>query len=444
MSNSQWASRLGFILAAAGSAVGLGAIWKFPYVAGQNGGGAFLLLTFALIFSLGLCLLLVEMAIGRAAQRGALRAFAALGPRGWSLLGWWGVVGGFVLFSFYSVVGGWTLAYVLKAFDGSIVTTDGERLGAIFGAFTADPVHSVAALAAFVGLTLAVVLGGVQKGIEAASKVLMPLLFLLMLVLIVRGLTLPGAAQGLRSFLAPDFGALHAAVVIDALGLALFSLSTGIGAMLVYGSYVGPEIDLPRSAAWVVALTTLASVLGGLMVLPPVFALGMSPAQGPGLSYMVMPAVFAFLPAGQVFAVLFFVLLAVAALTSSISMLELVAASLGDRFGWRRGPVSIAVAVLVLLAGTPAALSFGIWNGWRIGGRTLFEAMDYLVSNIMLPLGGAGIALFACWVAWPQVRRALGAAEGAADGAGLRAVRIVAGIVAPAIILALWVANLRG
>ncbi|MFC4726767.1 sodium-dependent transporter [Coralloluteibacterium thermophilus] len=444
MSNSQWASRLGFILASAGSAVGLGAIWKFPYVAGQNGGGAFLLLTIALIFTLGLCLLLVEMAIGRASQHGGLRAYAVLGRPAWSALGWWGVVGGFVLFSFYSVVGGWTLGYLAQALDGSIVTADRERLGAAFGAFSADPRWSVGWLAAFIGLTTLVVLGGVQKGIEAVSKLLMPLLFLLMLVLIVRGLTLPGASAGLRVFLVPDFGALTPAVVVEAIGLALFSLSTGIGTMLLYGSYVGPGVQLPRAAAWVVALATLASILGGLMVLPPVFALGMSPAEGPGLSFIVMPAVFAYLPAGQVFAVLFFLLLSVAALTSAISMLELVAASLGDRFGWRRRPVSALTALLVFAAGVPAALSFGPWSGATLGGRTVFEVMDYFVSNIALPLGAAGIAVFACWLAWPRVRLQLGAAEGQPDPLHVRAVRVVAGVVAPAVILGLWGVKLFG
>lgn len=444
MSTSQWASRLGFILASAGSAVGLGAIWKFPYMTGLHGGGLFLLLTVGLIFSLGLCLLLVEMAIGRAAQHSALRAYAVLGRPGWSLLGWWGVIGGFVLLSFYSVVGGWTLAYVAKALDGSAVTADREALGALFAGFTADPVQSVAWLALFLALTLAVVLGGVQRGIEAVNKVLMPLLFLLMLVLIARGLTLPGAAEGLRVFLVPDVSALSAGMVVEALGLALFSLSTGIGAMLVYGSYVGPGIHLPGAALWVVVLAFVASILGGLMVLPPVFALGMSPAEGPGLSFIVMPAVFAFLPFGQVFSVLFFVLLAVAALTSAISMLELIAASLADRFEWPRRTVSTAVTALVFVTGIPAALAFGVWSHHGFAGRNIFELMDYLVSNIMLPLGGVGIAVFATWLAWPRVRLALGAREGQPDGAGLRAVRLLAGAVAPVVILGLWALKLRG
>ncbi|MGE8356226.1 MAG: sodium-dependent transporter, partial [Microvirgula sp.] len=360
MTRSQWGSRLGFILAAAGSAVGLGAIWKFPFVAAQNGGGAFLLIFLAITFTLGLALMLAEMSIGRATQQSIVGALRTLKGGGWPVLGYLGVLGGFVVFSFYSVIGGWTIAYFVRALQGDIITRDTVLLGHMLDSFISDPVWPIAALSAFIGLTLAVVLAGVQKGIEQMSKLLMPLLFLLMLALIVRGLTLPGAMTGLLYFVRPDFSKVTADMLISALGLSFFSLSLGNGTLLAYGSYLPKEVRLANSAAWVVGLATLASLLAGLMVLPAVFAVGLDPQAGPGLTFMTMPAVFATLPGGQGFAIAFFALLIVAALTSSVSMLELVSCFLIDEFHLSRRSASLLVSALVFCFAVPASLSFGM------------------------------------------------------------------------------------
>ena len=440
MTRSQWGSRLGFILAAAGSAVGLGAIWKFPFVAAQNGGGAFLLIFLAITFTLGLALMLAEMSIGRATQQSIVGALRTLKGGGWPVLGYLGVLGGFVVFSFYSVIGGWTIAYFVRALQGDIITRDTVLLGHMLDSFISDPVWPIAALSAFIGLTLAVVLAGVQKGIEQMSKLLMPLLFLLMLALIVRGLTLPGAMTGLLYFVRPDFSKVTADMLISALGLSFFSLSLGNGTLLAYGSYLPKEVRLANSAAWVVGLATLASLLAGLMVLPAVFAVGLDPQAGPGLTFMTMPAVFATLPGGQGFAIAFFALLIVAALTSSVSMLELVSCFLIDEFHLSRRSASLLVSALVFCFAVPASLSFGMLNDVRLGDKTIFDCMDFLASNILMPAVGTGVALFTAWISWPRLANEL--AGPGQRPLWLHGMWLLCGLIAPVAIGIIWVNGL--
>ncbi|WP_434631167.1 sodium-dependent transporter [Chromobacterium sp. CV08] len=404
MPRTQWGSRLGFILASAGATVGLGSIWKFPYVTAMNGGGAFLLVYLVFTFTLGLALLQAELALGRAAGCGAVGAFAKLGSPRWKLLGYGGVLCCFLVFSFYSVVGGWTLGYLLRALDGRVMSGDVNALGTLFGRYVGDPFEALLSHGLFAGLTLLVVAGGVQKGIERAGKLLMPLLFLLMLVLIARALTLPGAMAGVEALFRPDFARLTPAMLVEALGLACFSLSVGAGCMLAYGSYLGPDTRLGNSALWVTALTALTSVLAGLMIFPAIYAFGLNPQAGPGLTYMVMPVVFNHLPYGQLFATAFFALLLMAALTSAVSLLEVVAILPIDEFGASRRKATLAVAALAFLAGVPAALSFGPLADYKLFGRNAFELMDYAASNVLLPLGCIGTALFAGRVAWSAVR----------------------------------------
>jgi NSS family neurotransmitter:Na+ symporter len=400
MQRTQWGSRLGFILASAGATVGLGSIWKFPYVTAMNGGGVFLLAYLAFTFTLGLALLQAELAIGRAAGCGAVGAFSRLGSRRWKLLGYSGVLCCFLVFAFYSVVGGWTLGYLLRAVDGRVMSDDMSALGQLFGQYVGNPAEALLTHALFAGLTLLVVVGGVQKGIERAGKVLMPLLFLLMLGLIARALTLPGALAGVEALFRPDFSRLTPAMLVEALGLACFSLSVGAGCMLAYGSYLGQGTRLGNSALWVTALT---SVLAGLMIFPAIYAFGLDPQAGPGLTYMVMPVVFNHLPYGQLFAIVFFILLLMAALTSAVSLLEVVVILPIDEFGVGRRKATLAVTALVFLAGVPAALSFGPLADCKLFGRNIFELMDYAACNILLPLGCIGTALFAGRVAWPAV-----------------------------------------
>ncbi|MFN3587020.1 MAG: sodium-dependent transporter, partial [Moraxellaceae bacterium] len=297
---ANWGSRLGFILASAGSAVGLGAIWKFPYVAGQNGGGAFLLVYFACVATLGLALLYAEMLIGRSARRSATTAFRQLGGAGWAWAGRLSVLCLYCILSFYCVVGGWTLAYLAAVLDPAFLRQDAAALAAHFSAFTASPLANGGHALLFLGITAAVVLAGVEKGIERMSKVLLPALFLLLLLLIARVLSLPGASEGLRYFLAPDFSRASADMVVQALGLAFFSLSLGCGVIVAYGSYLRPPAEggsrLLPATLWVAVLATLACVLAGLLILPAVFAFGLDPEAGPGLTFITMPSILAIMP----------------------------------------------------------------------------------------------------------------------------------------------------
>lgn len=440
MARSQWGSRLGFILAAAGSAIGLGAIWKFPYVAATNGGGAFLFIYLGICLTLGLVLMLAEMALGRATSAGAVGAFRKLAGGFWPLIGYMGVLVCFLILSFYSVVGGWTIAYIVKSLQGGIMTSDPKALGAIFGGFISDPVQPLLYHGGFALLTLAVVVGGVQKGIEALSKFLMLALFALMLVLIARGLTLPGALEGVSYFVAPDFSKVSASMLVDALGLAFFSLSLGLGIMITYGSYVGRESKLLGSALWVILLTVATCFLAGLMVLPAVFAFGFDPSAGPGLTFITMPAVFAHLPLGQLFAVMFFCLLLLAALTSSVSLLEVVTSFAIDELRLSRRTAAILMAAGTFLLGIPASLSLGVWGDYQLFGMNFFDLLDFVTSKLLMPAGELLLALFVGWKAWPVVRAEL------SSGRSPRAMQCMRGFcmaLAPLLIGCIMVASFR-
>ena len=395
----QWGSRIGFVLAAAGSAIGLGAIWKFPYMAGVNGGGAFLLIYLAAVLGIGMSMMLAELAMGRSTQRDAIGAFRTLGGPLWSFFGWFSLLAAFILLSFYCVVGGWTVGYLLKALTGSLLQPD-DAVGfaRLFENFIGDPVYSLVFFAVFMLMTVSIILGGVQKGIERVSKVLMPLLFLLMLVMIVRSVTLPGAMEGVKFLLMPDLSKVTPRVLIDALGFACFSLSLGFGAMLTYGSYISKTENMAKSALWVVVLQTLCTILAGFMVMPAVFAFGMPPTAGPGLSYITLPAVFKAMPGGTFFAVAFFALLLIAALTSSVSIIEPIVAHFIDQYGITRKKAACAVAFFSFIAGVPAAWSFGGADVWRLFGLTPFDMMDYVTSNIMLPVNVLAACLLMAWV----------------------------------------------
>ncbi|WP_337841640.1 sodium-dependent transporter [Rheinheimera sp.] len=409
VSRGSWGSRIGFILAAAGSAVGLGAIWKFPYIAGANGGGVFLLVYLACVFSVGVVMLLAEMMIGRSAKKSATSAYRALGKGYWHVAGWLSVLGVFLLLGFYCVVGGWTIAYIVQAVQGNILTTDATELNNIFTGFIADPGSSLIFTAMFLGITALVVIAGVQSGIERICKILMPALFVLMLVMVVRSLTLPGALEGVMYFITPDWSKLSIKMVLDALGLAVFSLSVGAGLMVAYGSYLSPETKVVSAGLWIAGLATLASVLAGLMILPAVFAFDVDPGAGPGLTFITMPALFAQMAGGQVLALVFFCLLLFAAVTSSISILEPVVAFLIDEYGMDRKVATVSVALVnYLLLGIPAALSFGGgMESYTIFGKTPFDVMDFMASNVLMPLGGMFAALFVGWRIWPQIKTIL-------------------------------------
>ncbi len=404
----QWGSRIGFILAAAGSAIGLGAIWKFPYMTGANGGGAFLLLYLVAVLGIGMCMMLAELAIGRATHLDAVGAFRKLGGPLWSFFGYFSLLAAFIILSFYCVVGGWTVGYLFKAITGTLLEpADGPGFVAQFNGFIGNPVYSLVFFVIFMAMTIGIIVGGVRNGIERVSKVLMPLLFILMLVMIARSVTLPGAMAGIEFFLVPHIDKITPRTLIDALGFACFSLSLGFGGMLTYGSYMSKSEDMVKSALWVICLQTLCAILAGFMVLPAVFAFGMEPGSGPGLSYITLPAVFKAMPGGTVFAIVFFSLLLIAALTSSVSIVEPIVAYFIDQYKINRKAASCGVALAGFVAGIPAAWSFGGGEVGTLFGKTPFDIMDYVTSNIMLPVNVLGACLLMGWVVNKVFRREL-------------------------------------
>ncbi|MBE1237052.1 sodium-dependent transporter [Phaeovibrio sulfidiphilus] len=409
-----FSSRIGFILAAAGSAIGLGAIWKFPYMTGQNGGGAFLMVYLAVVALIGLTMILAEMALGRATHTDAVGAFRRLGGGRWRFFGYFSLLAAFLILSFYCVVGGWTVGYLVKAVSGSLFDESAGDFKARFQSFVGHPLESLFYFIVFMGMTTGVILGGVTRGIERLSKVLMPLLFLLMLVMIVRALTLDGAMEGVRFYLTVDFSKITGRVLIDVLGFACFSLSLGFAGMLTYGSYMQPGESLIRSAVWVVILQTICCILAGFMVLPAVFAFGFLPSEGPGLTYITLPAVFSKMVAGQFFAVVFFSLFLMAALTSSISILEPIVTWLIDQFRMTRKAAGALVSVASTLLGISACWSFGAVD-WTFGVADLpawlrltpFEFLDYITLNVMMPVNALAVCLLMGWVADDAFRQQL-------------------------------------
>lgn len=385
-----WSGNAGFVLAAAGSAIGLGNIWMFPFRAGKNGGAAFVLTYLAAVLFVGIPLLIAEISIGRQTGRGPVGAFRALrSSRGWQLVGWLGVVAGFVILSYYGVVAGWAMDYVWLAASGAL-SGDGASLEATFSSLTGDPWRQVAWQAAFMGVTVMTVAGGVEAGIERASKVLMPLLLVLILVLLAFSLRSAGAAEGLRFLLDPRFDELGWGGVLQALGQAFFSLSLGMGAMITYGSYLSEKESVAKSAFAIVAMDTSLALLAGFVIFPLVFAFGLEPTAGPGLVFLTLPNAFAQMAPGtalgQVLATVFFALLLFAALTSAISLLEVVVAFLIDEMSWGRQAASWTAGGVIFALGVPSAVVPGF-----------LDIVDGLASNWLLPTGGLLIALFAGW-----------------------------------------------
>ncbi|MBU1694161.1 MAG: sodium-dependent transporter [Verrucomicrobia bacterium] len=445
-----WSGTLGFILAAAGSAIGLGNIWKFPYITGENGGGAFVLVYLLCIAVIGAPVMICEITMGRHTQRNPVGAFKALAPRSstlahliglgvlltgfflfafrdwgwgtlmvilgllifrysWTLVGAMGVIAGFTILSFYSVVAGWTIGYIWKAVFRQLNFADVAVAKEYFGAFIQNPAWAIGCHFIFILLCVLIVYKGVKSGIERWSKILMPLLFLLILVLIIRSITLPGAAAGVRFYLTPDFSKINTGSVLIALGHAFFSLSLGMGAMITYGSYMGREQNIFVSTLSIVFLDTLIALMAGLAIFPAVFAQGFGPDAGPGLVFQVLPTVFHQIPFGAFWATLFFLLLLVAALTSGISLLEVVTAYFVDERRWSRHRATVVFGFVIFLLGSLCAISVANWDrlAWihgllvKVFGSvkgSFFDVMDHISSNWLLPLGGLFISLFVGWI----------------------------------------------
>ncbi len=397
----QWGSKIGFILAAAGSAIGLGNIWKFPYLAGENGGGAFVLIYLICIIIMGLPIMIAEIVIGRHTEKDPVGAFKIIaeGSKRWELVGYLGVATGFLILTYYCTVGGWTIGYVIKSVTGAISQMgDTKAAESAFAEFVQNPYTMVFYHFIFIGITMLIVIGGVKKGIEKWNKILLPMLFIIVLVLIVRSNTLEGSSKGLLFYLKPDFSKITIKVIIEAMGQCFFSLSLGMGAMITYGSYLKRDQRILNSALQIAGLDTLAAFLAGLAIFPAVFAVGMTPDKGPGLTFNILPVVFAKMDFGAVFSTLFFLLLLIAAITSNISLLEVVVAYLTDEKGWSRKKAVLVFGILIFLLGIPASLSFGVMKDVTVFfGLTYFDFMDTLTTTYMLPIGGLFIALCLGW-----------------------------------------------
>lgn len=392
----QWTSRLGFILATAGSAIGLGAIWKFPYIAGISGGGAFFLVFLIFTLFMGLPILLAEFVIGRGSQKDAVSAYLTFAPNSkWHFVGILGMVTCFILLSFYSVVGGWIILYMVQAVIGNLSGLSESAYAPLFNDFISNPIYAILFQFIFMAITIYVVAKGVQQGIERAGKIMMPALFISFLILIIRSLTLDGVGEGLHFFLYPDFSNMSSKTILFALGQSFFAISVGVSVMVTYSSYLSKNEDLPKSALMIVMMNLFISLLAGLAIFPAVFSFGFEPTEGPGLLFVVLPAVFNQMPFGVFFLFIFLILFLFATLTSAFSMLEIIVAAVTKQDRTKRKRTTWITGILIFIVGIPSALSYGVLSDFTIFDKTVFDAADYLVSNILMPVGALLIALFA-------------------------------------------------
>jgi len=407
--HGQWSGRLAFILAATGSAVGLGNIWKFPYITGENGGGAFVLVYLVCVAVIGIPIMMAEVMIGRRGRRSPINTMRALAaeenanPR-WQLLGWAGVIAGFLILSYYSVIAGWAVAYIFRAGSGLFTGQTADGIQSIFDNLVGEPERLLAWHTLFMVMTMIVVSRGVRSGLERAVRYMMPALFLLLLILVGYAWNSGSFQQGIDFLFHADFSRLSTNGVLIAMGHAFFTLSLGMGAIMVYGSYLPDRISIARTSIAVSIMDTLVALLAGMAIFPIVFANGLEPASGPGLIFQTLPIAFGHMPYGAFFGMLFFVLLVFAAWTSSISLIEPAVAWLVENRGMKRIQASVLAGSATWLFGLLTIFSFNMWSEFRplsmipiFRDSTVFDLLDYLTANIMLPLGGLLIAVFASW-----------------------------------------------
>lgn len=402
MDRASFGSKIGAILAAAGSAVGLGNIWRFPYEAGNHGGAAFILIYLACVFIMGMPIMIAEFTVGRRAKASTGRAFGLLANNSkWNFIGMLGVLAGLLILGYYSVVAGWTLEYILTSVTNGFADKKPEDFVAAFQTFSQDPIRPVIWLLAFLFFTHFIVVKGVKDGIERSAKIMMPVLFLLIVVLAICSMTLPNASKGLEFLLKPDFSKVNADVFLGAMGQAFFSLSLGMGCLSTYASYFGSDTRLGKTALSVGVIDTFVAILAGLIIFPAAFSVGIQPDAGPSLIFITLPNVFqqAFgsIPfLAMVFSLLFYVLLALAALTSTISLHEVVTAYLNERFTISRNRAAMLVTGFCVVTGILSSLSLGAWDA-KFFSLSFFDLLDFVTAKLMLPLGGLLVCLFVGW-----------------------------------------------
>ncbi|MDH3900503.1 MAG: sodium-dependent transporter, partial [Gammaproteobacteria bacterium] len=405
--HGQWSTRLAFILAATGSAVGLGNIWKFPYIAGENGGGAFVLVYLVCIAVIGIPIMMSEVMLGRRGRQSPINTMRTLAAEEnvsshWKWLGWAGVISGFLILSYYSVIAGWALAYVFRAGTGLITGQTADGIQSIFSNLVNDPERLLAWHTIFMVMTMTVVARGVRSGLERAVRLLMPALFVLLMVLVGYAWNSGSFEQGIDFLFTPDFSKIDADGVLTAMGHAFFTLSLGMGAIMVYGSYLPDNVSIAKTSIAISVMDTLVALLAGMAIFPIVFANGLEPGAGPGLIFQTLPIAFGHMDYGAFFGMLFFILLVFAAWTSAISLIEPAVAWLVENRGMTRVFASVVAGLVTWLFGLLTVFSFNVWSDVKLlswigvfQDKTIFDLLDYLTANIMLPLGGLLIAVFA-------------------------------------------------
>ncbi len=401
--HGEWSSRLAFILAASGSAVGLGNIWKFPYMTGDNGGGAFVLIYLVCIALFGLPIMMAEVMLGRRGRQSPINTMRRLcheerAHKAWVLLGWGGVIAGVLILSYYSVIAGWSLSYVAQSFGGGFQGISEHGAGELFDSLISSPAKLIVWHTAFMVMTMIVVARGVSNGLEVAVKYLMPSLAILILILIAYSISQGSFWLGVKFLFTPDFSKIDKEVLLDAMGQAFFSLSLGMGAIMIYGSYLPHRASIAKTSIAVALADTSIAVFAGLAIFPIVFTYQLEPGQGPGLIFNTLPIAFGQMPGGMFFGTLFFVLLVFAAWTSSISLIEPAVAWLVEKVGMSRVGASVVCGFITWLIGLGTVFSFNIWASYKFAGKTFFDLLDFLTANVMLPLGGLFIAIFVGWV----------------------------------------------
>ena len=443
-SHAQWGSRMGFVLAATGSAVGLGNIWKFPYMTGVSGGSAFVLTYLLCIALIGLPILVAEWLIGRRGQKNPIHAMedvAAQNQRAkaWSIIGMVGVLGSFLILSFYSVIGGWAVDYIFMTGSGTFAGLDGDGTGKIFTSFLGNHEQLLVWHTVFMALTISIVAMGVAGGLERASKLMMPGLAVVLLILVAYGAFATGAFGRALSFLfTPDWSKINGSVLLAALGHAFFTLSLGMGIMMSYGSYLGQEVNLLKTARTVVILDTVIALFAGMAIFPLVFANNLEPAAGPGLIFVTLPIAFGNMTGGTLLGVLFFILLTFAALTSSISLLEPTVELLEEKTPLGRKGATLVAGAAIWALGIACLLSFNLWSEFTILGNNIFDFLDKLTSKFMLPLTGLGTIIFAAWfMNQESIRKELGL-----QGGAYMLWHIISRFVAPIGVIIVFVASL--
>lgn len=399
-SREKFSSRLGVLAATLGSAVGLGNIWKFPSVIGSNGGAVFILIYLLMVVLVGIPVAVLELSMGRTARSNAVSTMRKLSPQGslWWIVGGMGILAAFLIMAFYTEVAGWVFAYIFQSLTGTILSSQKEVTSAAFTALITDPAQSLAWQWLNLAVIGVIILFGVSKGIENATKRLMPILLGLLILVSIRSLTLPGALEGLKFLFMPDFTKVSATTILIALGLAFFKLSIGMGCMITYGSYFRDDQDIPTTSARVALGDLTIALLAGIAVFPAVFAYGFEPNAGPALLFITIPAVFASMPLGNIFMILFFILAYIASIGAQLSLLEVSVAFINDHFHLSRRIGSLITIGLIALLGSTAALSNSLLANVKLLGLSPFDLFDFVSSNILLPLGGLFLCVFVGWV----------------------------------------------